>query len=163
MTTTPPEIVRWPRDADRRTELAARRVPRLLLLDDDTTPPTIDDDEDWIRASAGERDTWARLQALALRATGKRRRPRLTDDTQLHYDGHHVSLATGDSRLVGLLVDRFGTVVLWTDITGALRPDGRGTKRQATARLSRLRARLAPIGLTIDTSRGHGILLDHKT
>ena len=154
------EIVHWPREAGRRTELAAGGTPRLLLLADGTPPPPLDDDEDWVRASAGERDTWARLHALALRASRARPRPRLAG-RELDHGGHHVVLSPADGRLVRLLLDRFGDVVPWPHVTSALWPDGHGTPRQVATRIARLRSRLAPAGLTLHTSRGRGVLLDH--
>lgn len=154
------EIVQWPGDADRRHDLAARGTPRLLLVDDGTPPPALADDEDWIRTSADERDTWARLHALARRAARARPRPQLTG-RELDHGGHHVTLSPADSRLFRLLLGRFGHVVPWPQVASALWPDGHGTARQATTRISRLRARLAPAGLTLHTSRGQGVILDH--
>jgi hypothetical protein len=60
-------LVPWPAGSQRRAELATRGVPRLLVVADGITPPPMGQGEDWIRASANERDAWARLRRLAAR------------------------------------------------------------------------------------------------
>ena len=147
VTTPRVELLRWPEDAARRDELAAMGVPRLLLLRDDVLPPTLADDEDWMFVPAAERDLWARLQRLARRSAARDRLPALSE---------------GEGALLRPLIDHFGYLVTWDDLRHALWPDDPDPDRRVTSRVSRLRGRLAPVGLEIHSVRTRGVVLDHS-
>lgn len=155
------ELLRWPADAERREELAARQVPRLLLVEDDVAPPELDAEEDWIRVPTDERDLWARLQRLALRHHERRRRPQLGDGVMLDYLGQTVIVSEGEGEVLRCLLAHFGELVRWDDLLAELWPDGDGTTKLANARVSRLRSRIAPVGLVVHNIRGRGVMLDH--
>ena len=62
-------LVRWPTEAEQRSRLAERHIPRLLLVDDGIPPPeSLDCLEDWIRLPAPESDVRARIDALMTRS-----------------------------------------------------------------------------------------------
>jgi hypothetical protein len=61
------EVLRWPAEAARRAELAARTRPRLLLVAPGEVPPPLDPEEDWVRLPAPARDVRARRARLARR------------------------------------------------------------------------------------------------
>jgi hypothetical protein len=61
------EVVRWPAEAARRAELAARARPRVLLVAPGEVPPPLDPEEDWLRFPAPARDLLARRARLARR------------------------------------------------------------------------------------------------
>lgn len=63
-----PILVAWPADAARRAGAAAAGRPCLLVVDDGARLPVVGPGEDWIRASADERDVAARLADLERRA-----------------------------------------------------------------------------------------------
>jgi DNA-binding winged helix-turn-helix (wHTH) protein len=163
-TTTAPanvELLRWPADAGRRDELAAEQRPRLLLVGAGVAPPLLDREEDWIRVPADERDLWSRLQRLAELHDMRRRRPQLSDGVVLDHGGRSVIVSAGEGAVLRPLLDRFGLLVRWDELIGTLWPDGDGTLKLAVARVSRLRIRIAPIGLAVHNIRGRGVLLDH--
>jgi hypothetical protein len=162
VTTPRVELLRWPEDAARRDELAAMGVPRLLLLRDDVLPPTLADDEDWMFVPADERDLWARLQRLARRSAARDRLPALSDGVVLHHAGRTVILSEGEGALLRPLIDHFGSLVTWDDLRHALWPDDPDPDRRVTSRVSRLRGRLAPVGLEIHSVRTRGVVLDHS-
>jgi len=90
------ELLRWPAEADRRQQLADRKVPRLLLVEAGVMPPPLDDDEDWICVPADERDIGARLRRLARSSSHEqeRGRPRPDDDRLvLRHPEHTPELA----------------------------------------------------------------------
>ncbi|MGH9260643.1 MAG: helix-turn-helix domain-containing protein [Acidimicrobiales bacterium] len=153
-------LLRWPADAARRDELASRGLPRVLLVVDGQRPPLLAHDEDWVRSPVDERDLWARMQRLSHRQQVRSRRPVLVDDVVLHHAGATVIVTEGEGTLLRLLLDHFGRLVTWVDLQRALWPDGRGTSRAATSRVSRLRVRVEPIGLAIHTVRRRGVVLD---
>jgi hypothetical protein len=147
----PVQLVRWPAEAARRQALAADGVPRLLLIERGKPPPRLDDDEDWIWSPADERDLWARLDRLAVQHARRLRWPRLSDEGVLDYAGRQAVVAAQCAPLLALLIDRFGQLVTRNELSA--------TGGATSSRLAWLRATLAPIGLTIHTIRGRGVLL----
>ncbi|HEV7758512.1 MAG TPA: hypothetical protein VGO78_05970 [Acidimicrobiales bacterium] len=61
------EVLRWPAEAARRAELAARARPRVLLVEPGELPPPLDPEEDWLRFPAPARDLRTRRARLARR------------------------------------------------------------------------------------------------
>jgi hypothetical protein len=160
--TGPVELVQWPAEAERRAELAAHGLPRLLVVAPGVAPPPrIDREEDWIRLPADERDVWSRLRRLAVLHERRRRRPRLTDEVVLVCGDRRVVVSPGDARLLGPLVEHFGELVLWDRLTADLSPTSASSRRARWARVARLRARIEPAGLVVHAVRGRGLLLDH--
>jgi len=155
------ELLRWPGDIAGREVAAERGTPRLLLVADDALPPRLDPDEDWIRVPADERDLLARMQCLAAQFDRRRRPPQLADEAVLCYGGWTVVVSQAESAVLRPLLARFGELVTWDDLRHQLWPGGTGTVRAMSARVFRLRSRLEPIGLTIYTIRGRGVVLDH--
>jgi hypothetical protein len=59
------ELVTWPRDADRRSELERDGLPRLLLVEPGAAPPFVADViEDWVRLPSDEREVALRISHL---------------------------------------------------------------------------------------------------
>src|SRR5262245_57590085 len=97
------ELVRWPAEAGRREQLAARGVPRLVLVEAGERLPPIDRDEDWIRLPADERDVWARMRNLQLRQAHRSAQPSLrdiADGVRLDFGGRTVVLDVGEGLLL---------------------------------------------------------------
>jgi two-component system, OmpR family, response regulator len=153
-------LLRWPADAARRDELASRGLPRVLLVVDGQRPPLLAHDEDWVRSPVDERDLWARMQRLSHRHQVRSRRPVLVDDVVLHHAGATLIVTEGEGEVLRLLLDRFGELVTWGDLRRSLWPDGHGTTKAAISRVSRLRLRVEPVGLSIRTIRRRGVVLD---
>ena len=61
------EVLRWPAEAGRRAQLAARARPRVLLVEPGELPPPLDPEEDWVRLPVPARDLRARRARLARR------------------------------------------------------------------------------------------------
>lgn len=154
-------LVRWPGDGARRRAAAERGTPRLLLVSEGAPPPRLDPGEDWVRIPADERDLLARMQRLAAEFDRRRWPPRLEADLALRYGGRTVPVSRAEVAVLRPLVARFGELVTWDGLRHQLWPDGGRTFRSMSARIFRLRARLEPIGLTIYTIRGRGVVLDH--
>jgi DNA-binding winged helix-turn-helix (wHTH) protein len=154
------ELLRWPDDAVRRADLAARAVPRLLLLGEGTLPPPLADDEDWMFVPADERDMWARMQRLAQRAAAADAVPRVTDGVVLRIGDRSAILSDGEAEVVQLLAARFRRLVTWDELRAALWPGDGGSLRRATSRVSRARHRVRPLGLVIHSVRSRGVVLD---
>jgi DNA-binding response OmpR family regulator len=155
------ELLRWPGDVARRAAAAERGTPRLLLVAEGALPPRLDAAEDWIRVPADERDLLARMQRLAAEFDRRRRPPYLEADVVLRYGGRTVVVSEGESAVLEPLVARFRELVTWEVLQSHVWPDATRTTRALSSRLFRVRARIEPIGLTIYTIRGRGVVLDH--
>lgn len=157
-------LLRWPDDSDRRRELAADGVPRLLVVDPDTPPPAaIDCLEDWVRDGADEDDVRARKAAVERRVAAHNGRvPQIDGDGVLRFGDKWVSLPPVESRLAAALVARFGAVVSRDALIDAGWPEGRPGRNVLDVHILRLRRRLACTGLAIRTVRSRGYLLERR-
>ena len=155
------EVVRWPADALRLSELRERRVPRLLVVHDGDgeLPVPIDCLEDWVTSEAPEWEVDARRRALTLRADQHAVRPALDGDGLLHHRDAWVSLSPVEQAIAALLLDRFGAVVTRETLADRAWPSGVPTRNALDVHVLRLRRRIAPLGLEIRTVRSRGYLM----
>ena len=154
--------MRWPREAPRRDDLTAQGHARLLLIEDGAPPPpTIDCLEDWVRAGTSDVELRARVAGLQARmAAHKRPAPELDGDGVLRHGEKWVSLPPVESRLAGVLLDRFGAVVSRDTLSRAGWPTGTSGRNALDVHILRLRRRLHPLALVIKTVRSRGYLLE---
>jgi len=159
---SPVVLVRWPEDAENVERLRAEGVPRLLLVAPDAPPPVDDDpNQDWIRLPASDSDLWARVQGLELRADeGHAARPELPGDGRLAYRGRWVRVSPIGERLLGALVDRFGTVVSNADLLQAGWTGGEGSSGALRIHLTKLRRVLGGVGLELVLVPRRGYVLE---
>lgn len=157
------EILRWPADAERREDLRRRGRPRLLLLDPGAVPPArVDDMEDWTWTPTDERDLFARLNRLTLRARPRDLGPgdvEVTDDGDAVVGPHRIALPPAEARILRVLARPPGRLCsrpALEDAVWGARPHG---PRALDSRLFTLRARLAPTGLAVHSIRGRGFVL----
>lgn len=164
---TAAEILRWPADADRREELRRHGRPRLLLLDPGAVPPTRDDDlEDWLWTPTDERDLFARLNRLTLRARPRDLAPGdvvVTDDGEAVAGRLRVPLPPAEARILRVLADPPGRLRSRSVLEQAVWADRAHGARALDSRMFTLRARLLPLGLAIHSIRGRGFLLGPTT
>lgn len=152
-------LVRWPEDHERVERLRADGRPRLLLLGESSPPPlSLDLDEDWIRLPASEADLHARSVALAARAAGVERAPRISGGRLVHR-GEWIALSPIEESLTRALVAGFGELVPLGDLTRAL-DDHVLTPNAVRVHVMRLRKRILELGLVVRTLHGRGYLLE---
>lgn len=157
-------LIPWPDESARRSELAAKNMPRLLLLQPESEPPAcLDPLEDWVRVPAAPEDVRARAENLANRFHGRRPGDITVDPGgMLHFGGRSSRLTPLQSRLVGPLAERSGTVVSRSELIEAgWGFDSPGASQNALeVNMARLRRRIGPLGLHIRTIRSRGYLLE---
>jgi two-component system OmpR family response regulator len=158
------ELVRWPEDAPRLTELRAGARPRLLVVAPEATPPEPSADclEDWVRLPAAEGDLQARVLALAARSHQHGARPSLDSDGVLHHRGRSVPLPPVEQGLVSMLLERYGAVVSRDALTRRTWEERPARRNTLDVHMVRLRRRVAPLGLEIRTVRARGYLLQGR-
>lgn len=155
-------LLRWPDEQARRQRLSLAGGPRLLLVEDGAPPPpVIDCLEDWIRVPAPDEELKARVDALTTRrAAHHHDAPGIDDDGVMRYRGKWVSLPPLESRMLEVLLSRFGAVVSREALARAAWPDGATGRNALDVHVLRLRRRLEPIELSIRTVRCRGYLLE---
>lgn len=155
-------FVRWPSERDERGRLAEEGVPRLLLVEPGATPPeTWDVDEDWIRIPADPVDLHQRSEAL---------RRRCAPEPEVRIDEHGLlwrgedwaALAPVEQALVEALLAQIGQLVRRNALEEAAWPGERPDARVLDRAISRVRAKIAPVGLEIHRIPGAGYLLDAR-
>ena len=152
------ELVHWPAEERRRSELRATSRPRILLVGEgEPAPVTVDPMEDWIRLPADERDLQARVESLSRRTSVE---PSLDSDGILRNGDRWVALPPIEARLVEILLERFGRVVARGDLVQRVWPDEEPNRNVLDVHVLRLRRRLEPVGLAIRTVRKRGYVLD---
>jgi len=154
-------VLRWPEDAADVERLAVSGVPRLLFVQPGADPPEGGEcEEDWVRLPADDRDVAARLRALTRRAGRHQTVPEVDGEGRLLHRGRWVALSPIDQHFARLLVERFGRVVANEELARAWdRPPKSNAVR---VHLTRLRRRIAPLGLEIRRVRGVGVLLQER-
>jgi len=155
-------LVRWPGEAEQRTRMAERHLPRLLLIDDGIPPPEcLDCLEDWIRLPAAEADVQARIESLLMRSRAHLRSvPEIDAHGVLRFGSGWVSLPPVEARLADALVVRFGAVVGRDTLRRSVWPGSAPGRNVLDVHVLRLRRRLAPLGLAIRTVRSRGYMLE---
>ncbi len=158
-------LVRWPDESGRRQRLSLAGGPRLLLVEDGSAPPSVLDClEDWIRVPAPEEEVQARVHALGIRrAAHDHTAPGIDADGVLRFRGRWVSLPPLETRMMELLLSRYGAVVGRDALAKAGWPDGASGRNALDVHVLRLRRRLEPVGLVIRTVRSRGYLLETQS
>lgn len=156
-------ILHWPAQSDRISDLERLGVPRLLLVEPDSPPPpSTSCIEDWLRLPVDDASLRARLFALAAHAQRHPIVPTLDEHGQLTHRGESVFLSMTDQRIAEVLVEQFGQVVSEETLLSRAQFDGRN-EQTLRVNVSRLRRRIAPIGLAITCVRGHGYVMQQQT
>jgi DNA-binding winged helix-turn-helix (wHTH) protein len=152
-------ILRWPDQADEADRLASLEVPRLLLVEAGVPPPTETSCvADWLRLPADDADLSARLASLSKRAARHPSHPFVDDDGQVSHRGTTLFLSRIDERVTKILTENFGHPVPAEDLIRCGWPRD-GTNATLRVHISRLRQRIAPLGLTITNITGHGYVM----
>lgn len=147
----PVRIVAWPAERADVADLAATGIPRLLVVDAGTEPPVnADCCQDWMWRSGGEDELRVRIRQLALRALEHgHARPRLDGLGILHVGLRSVALPPKEQALLGELLEHFNGPVERDTLVRAAWPAGIARESTLGQRISKLRARLAWLGLEI--------------
>jgi hypothetical protein len=155
-------ILRWPEQADRIDDLERQGVPRLLLVEPESAPPpSTSCIEDWLRLPVDDASLRARLVSLAAHALRHPMVPSLGEHGQLSHRGETVFLSLTDQRIAQVLIESFGHVVSEQTLLARVRPDGRNDQT-LRVNVSRLRRRIASLGLAITCVRSQGYLMQQR-
>jgi hypothetical protein len=151
-------VLAWPAEGSEREALQRAGRPRLLVVAPGAALPPPSDSclEDWVRAPVEPDELRTRLETLAERARHHPPVPQIDEMGQLVHCDDRVPLSPTEERLVRVLIGSFGAVVADDDLLRAGWPDGSGSPGALRVHLTRLRRRLAHIGLELRSRRGTG-------
>jgi Transcriptional regulatory protein, C terminal len=156
-------LIRWPAERTRLEDLRATGLPRLLLIDAHTPPPTPTDTlEDWVHLPVGSEELELRLASLRARAALQPPLPLIDDTGLLHVRERTASLSPIEEALARALLEKFGAVVSADTLVRAAERNGLTKPRALRTYMSRLRAKLKPLGLAITAKRGRGYIMTHR-
>ncbi len=136
-------------------------MPRLLLVSPGSPPPACTSClEDWARVPVDDEELRARADSLAEHQRAHTL-PSVDEFGVLRQNGSLVFLSPREQALAEILIENFGAVV--RDETFALQVFSGPDARRETLRThtSRLRKRIAPLGLTISCIRNVGYMMHH--
>ena len=159
-------VLHWPRDAHVREHLAAFRQPRLLLVEPGFRPPgLLDELEDWVREPVALDDLRVRSRELHRRALegAPASVPKIDDEGLLWVGRRWVDLTPAQAPVVGLLLEHLERVVRYEAVVATYARGG-GSNHTASVRtlLTRIGARVRPVGLDLVTVRRRGVLLTQQ-
>jgi DNA-binding winged helix-turn-helix (wHTH) protein len=86
-------------------------------------------------------------------------RPWLDPDGLLRRRDRWVAVSPHEEAVLHLLLDRWGQLVPRASLAAAVWPDASASSRALNTLVGRLRKRLGPLGLTIETIRARGFVL----
>jgi hypothetical protein len=151
--------LRWPDDAARRAGLAATRAPRLWHVPAAVDPPIVVDElEDWIRAPADPVEVAARLVALRSRAGAEPQGAHVDDDGVFRLAGRRAALSPTEAALARVLLAQSGLPIDADGVRAHPAGGGRLASANVPVTVTRLRQRLADLGVTIVHVRGTGFV-----
>lgn len=154
-------IVRWPEEASTIPRLRTLGQPRLLLVAPDAEAPAmVECDEDWIRLPAEDADVRVRITTLAARAARHSLPPEVKGDGRLTFRGQWVGLTGVEEALAQVLVEHFGEVVGHEAVEAAASVVRQPSPNALRVTISRLRKRIAPLGLVVRRVHNRGYVLD---
>lgn len=154
-------IVRWPEEASSISRLRLQGRPRLLLVAPDAAAPaTVECDEDWIRLPAEDADVRVRLATLVARSRRHSLPPLAKGDGRLTFRGNWVGVSGAEEAVAQVLSRNFKEVVDNATVEAAARVGRDLSPNALRVTISRLRKRIAPLGLVVRRVHNRGYVLD---
>jgi hypothetical protein len=156
-------LVRWPDGAGAREYHLRAGTPCLLVVGVTERAPTQWSElEDWVRETASRAEFVTRATTVSRRAD-RATRPCLDHGRVVRFRDRTVVVPETQTRLVTLLVERFGETVGDAEIRALYDERGVSTHDEAVkTALRRLKDTLAPLGLHLARVRAAGYLLDRS-
>jgi DNA-binding response OmpR family regulator len=163
VTTSEVKLIRWPADAAEREVCKNLGTLRLLIVEARAPAPVCPDiHEDWVRTPISRDDLQARMASLRARVAANAL-PELDPGGILRYRGRRITLSPTETDLLSSLIRNFGAPVSRKELFDCL-PDrvGKSKRNALDLHIMRLRRRLDPVGLTIQTLWSRGYLLENR-
>jgi hypothetical protein len=156
-------VLRWPRQAASRAEIAQRGGPCLLVVAPSEPPPQQWRElEEWVREPLREAEVLVRATTVARRADAVHT-PYLDALGRLTFRGRSVVLSDGQRLAVARMLEHFGEVVADAEIVDLFGAGRASTHAEALkTAMRRVKDALAPLGLRVARVRSAGYLVDRS-
>lgn len=156
-------LLHWPTEQTKRDWCREHHVPRVLLVAPGAEPPQVQDVfEDWVRPPLSQLDLHARVRMLEERRQ-RFDRPELTGAQELSFRGSRVSVSKTQACLAQVFVEHYRDLVprsvLADELLRVTTPTT-GHRNVLDLHITRLRRKVADIGLVISTVWGSGYQLE---
>jgi DNA-binding response OmpR family regulator len=159
------ELVSWPGEASRRWQLKALGQPRLLVVArDQPVPRMLDTFEDWVFEGTDPCEINLRAETLVDRVASVRHedrfpheRPTIEEGDVLRFGGRWVAVSPTELRILQALLENFDHCVTRDALDHCL--GAHNGPSALSSLVKRLRHRLEPLGLAVNTVHGRGYAL----
>jgi hypothetical protein len=153
-------IVRWPEEAAGMQRLRTLGRPRpLIVAPSAPAPATVDCEEEG--SAFGRRMSTSELASRPRRSGGAPRiDPQDQSDGRLMFRGQSVNVSGIEEALARVVLEHFGELVDDRAMETAASASRPTTSNELHVNLSRLRKRLAPLGLVIRRVRRRGYVME---
>jgi DNA-binding response OmpR family regulator len=157
-------LVRWPEEGEDGARLASEGVAVLYLVAADDAPPRPTTCiEDWVRVPGDDRDLYARVRVLELRAAAHDGPPRVDAQGRVHYRGRVLVVSPDTAKLAEVLIERFGDVVTDSELCAVAFGDPMSwSSGRLQRKMAHLRARLRELDLAVRRVRRCGYQLQPR-
>jgi DNA-binding response OmpR family regulator len=156
-------LVRWPAERAEGERLVAAGAAVLYLVDEGEAPPVVSTClEDWVRSPREDEDLVARVAALERRLAAHDAPPGVDAAARLRYRGRVLPLPPAEAELARLLTERFGEAVADGELRAALVESASGGVPSLRAHMSKLRALVREVGLSVQRVRRRGYRLQRR-
>lgn len=158
------KLVRWPVESETRLRCQEEQTLRLLIVESGAPAPLCCDvREDWVRAPVSRDDLHARMEALRARSHAHNV-PQVDPSGVLLFAGRVVVVSPMECGLLEILITNFRSLVRRKALLQCLAQRQACSSRNALdLHMTRIRRRIRPLGLSVQTVRGHGYILEPTT
>ncbi len=157
-------LLRWPAESAKRRQCMEEGLLRLLVVEGGAPAPICSDvREDWARAPISNEDLRARVAALRARSYPFTV-PTVDSNGALKYRDRVVAVSPVETALLDSLTGSFQGVVYREELLDRLGESQACISRNALdLHIMRIRRRIRPLGLVLQTAWGRGYILEPAT
>ncbi|OEV08508.1 hypothetical protein AN218_26230 [Streptomyces nanshensis] len=151
-------------ESAKRERCVEEGVLRLLIIEGGAPAPLCSDvREDWVRAPISKPDLRARVAALRAKSYPFTV-PRVDPSGALKYRDRIVAISPAETALLESLTTAFQGLVPREELMSRLvERQACSTRNALDLHIMRIRRRIRPLGLTLQTAWGRGYILEHAT
>jgi DNA-binding winged helix-turn-helix (wHTH) protein len=159
------KIVRWPAESEKLERFRLQRSACLIVVARGARVPELAGaHEDWIREPIEAWELKTRIASLHLKATARKASPVVDEDGILCYGDAVLPLTVCEGVVLRGLIQRRPGMASRAELGKLLLSANRSASQNALdLHIMRLRRKVVPVGLAIETVRGRGFLLKTQT
>ncbi|BCL28594.1 helix-turn-helix domain-containing protein [Streptomyces aurantiacus] len=159
------KIVRWPAESEKLEIFRLQTLPCLIVVARGAgVPDPAGAHEDWVREPVDAWELKVRVRSLHLKATSRSTCPFVDEEGMLRYGDAVLPLTVSEGVVFRGLVQRCPGMASRAELEKLLlSADLSASHNALDLHIMRLRRKVVPVGLVIETVRGRGFLLKIPT